>query len=142
MAFFIVPGVIISVGWAVIGPAYLHEDTSLFGSFGRSWSLTRGYKWWVWLATIIMGIIWTLIFLVMIGVSAAIASPVVPEPGFADPTSVASGYSIANFLTGILFSVALYLALALYASFTTALYTELRELQEGPLGEEMSAIFD
>ena len=139
MALFIVPGVIISVGWAVIGPAYLHEDTSLFGSFGRSWFLTSGYKWWVWLATIIMGIIWTLIFFVMIGVSAAVASPVVSG---LDSPSASAGYSIGNFLIGIMFSVCLYLALALYASFTTALYAELRELKEGPLGEEMSAIFD
>ena len=43
---------------------------------------------------------------------------------------------------GLLFSMLMYLALALYASFTTALYTELRELKEGPLAEEMSAVFD
>lgn len=139
MIFLIVPGVIISVGWAVIGPAYLHEDTSLFGSFGRSWELTSGYKWWVWLATIVMGIIWTLIFTVMMGVSVAVSAPILSDSA----TSVTdAGFTIGNYLIGVILSVALYLALALYASFTTALYTELRELKEGPLAEQMSAVFD
>lgn len=141
MIFLIVPGVIISVGWAVVGPAYLHEDTSLFGSFGRSWSLTSGYKWWVWLATIIMGVIATLLFSVIVGVAVAFSIPGLSETDLSDP-SYSAGFTIGIFLAGILMNFLLYLALALYASFTTALYTELRELKEGPLAEEMSAIFD
>lgn len=138
MIFLIVPGVIISVGWAVIGPAYLHEETSLFGSFGRSWQLTRGYKWWVWLATIVMGIIATLIFSVIFAITMATTLS-----GF-DGTQAdySSAFTLKAFLVGILISLCMYLALALYASFTTALYTELRELKEGPLTEEMSAVFD
>jgi len=136
MIFLIVPGVIISVGWAIIGPAYLHEDTSLFGSFGRSWQLTRGYKWWVWLATIVMGIILTVIFTVIVLLSTATM-----VQGLSDVETIPT-FTIGTFLLGLLFSIFMYLAIALYASFTTAIYTELRELKEGPLGEEMSAIFD
>jgi len=40
----IVPGIIVALGWAVAGPVYLHENITLFGSFGRSWELTDGYK--------------------------------------------------------------------------------------------------
>jgi len=136
MIFLIVPGVIISVGWAIIGPAYLHEDTSLFGSFGRSWQLTRGYKWWEWLATIVMGIILTVIFTVIVLLSTATM-----VQGLSDVETIPT-FTIGTFLLGLLFSIFMYLAIALYASFTTALYTELRELKEGPLGEEMIAVFD
>jgi len=138
MIFFIVPGVIISVGWAIIGPSYLHEETSLFGSFGRSWQLTSGYKWWVWLATIVMGIIMTVIFTVLILITAGVGMT-----GFSGPDVVTtSGLTPMLFLIGVLFSFSMYLMFALYASFTTAIYTELRQLKEGPLAEEMSAIFD
>jgi hypothetical protein len=136
MILLIIPGVIISVGWIVIGPAYLHEDTSLFGSFGRSWQLTSGYKWWVWLATIVMGLIVTF----FISVSAILISTL--SLGQVSSEGFNVGFSTTGFLGSILFSLLIYLTLALYASFTTALYTELRELKEGPLAEEMSAVFD
>ncbi|MEP3889615.1 MAG: hypothetical protein ABJN69_04055 [Hellea sp.] len=136
MAFLIVPGVIISVGWAVIGPAYLHESTSLFGSFGRSWSLTRGYKWWVWLATIIMTILVWFIFIVGTIILSAVSLANIADP------EMALGFTPKQFFVGLVINLFMYLAISLYASFTTALYTELRELKEGPLGEEMSAIFD
>ena len=136
MIFLIVPGVIMSIGWCVLGPAYLHEDTPLLGSFGRSWRLTSGYKWWVWLATIVMGIIVAVIFSIAAMFLSAISLGQVSGTG----TSV--GFSTTSFLGGLIFSILIYLTLALYASFTTALYTELRELKEGPLGERMSAIFD
>ncbi|WP_026942390.1 YjgN family protein [Hellea balneolensis] len=136
MIFLIVPGVIISVGWAIIGPSYLHEETSLFGSFGRSWELTRGYKWWVWLATIVMGIIMMIVFSL-----AAVLLSVTAYSGVTE-TDISSAFTVTAFLMGLLMSLSMYLALALYASFTTALYTELRELKEGPLAEEMSAVFD
>jgi len=136
MIFLIVPGVIISVGWAIIGPSYLHEDTSLLGSFGRSWQLTRGYKWWVWLATIVMGLIMTVVF----GVAVILLS-LTAYSGITD-TDISSAFTVGAFFIGLLISLFIYLALALYASFTTALYTELRELKEGPLGEKMSAVFD
>lgn len=136
MVFLIVPGVIISVGWAIIGPSYLHEETSLFGSFGRSWELTRGYKWWVWLAMIVMGIIMTVIF----GIAAVLLS-LTAYSGITD-TDISSAFTVGAFFMGLLFSLSMYLALALYASFITALYTELRELKEGPLAEKMSAVFD
>ena len=138
MIFLIIPGIIISVGWAIIGPSYLHEETSLFGSFGRSWQLTSGYKWWVWLATIVMGIIMTVIFTILILIVGGVG--MAGLSGSAVATS--SGLTPMLFIFGILFSLSIYLVFALYASFTTALYTELRELKEGPLGERMSAIFD
>lgn len=142
MFLLIVPGVIISVGWAIIGPSYLHEDTSLFGSFGRSWQLTRGYKWWVWLATIVMGLIVTVIFVVILLIASLTTySALVGNDGFLE-NDISSAFTIGAFLVGLLISALTYLIIALYASFITALYTELRELKEGPLGEEMSAVFD
>ena len=136
MIFLIVPGVIMSVGWCVIGPAYLHEDTPLLGGFGRSWQLTSGYKWWVWLSNLVMGIIILIIF----SISALIVSAM--SLGQVTTSEMSVGFSTTSFFGGLLFSLLIYLAIALYASFTTALYTELRELKEGPLAEEMSAVFD
>ena len=136
MIFLIVPGVIMSIGWCVLGPAYLHEDTPLLGSFGRSWYLTSGYKWWVWLANIVMGIIVTILF----SIAAVLLSA--SSLGQISGADMSVGFSTTSFLGGLVFSVLIYLTIALYASFTTALYTELRELKEGPLGERMSATFD
>jgi len=135
MIFLIVPGVIISLGWSIIGPVYLHEDIGLFSTFGRSWQLTNGYKGWVWLAQIVMSFITTIIFIVPFSILSAVVLGPMMEPDFIPEQN------LMTFLYGMFFSLSIYIALSLYASLTCAIYTELREIREGLLNEEVSDVF-
>lgn len=136
MIFFIIPGVIISVGWAVIGPAYLHEETSLFGSFGRSWYLTNGYKWWVWLATFVMGIITMLLWIIPLTAFAGIIGS-----GMDLETGEMATQNWSIILLSAAISLFSYFALALYASFITSIYIELRDLKEGIMSDTLAEVF-
>ena len=137
---FVVPGIIISVGFCLVGPAFLHEpDTSFFGAFGRSWSLTKGYKGWVWLAQIVMSFVMTFGLLLLVGLSVgSVAALGLESPdgaGGSDPST------LGLMLFAAVSSLLLYLLLALYASFTTTLYAHLRELKEGRPAEVMAEVF-
>lgn len=135
--FFIVPGVIISVGWAVIGPVYLHEDIALFETFERSWSLAKGYKWWLFLAQILMNIIiFFVVLLAYIPVGLLVFQQ--GEQALAGELDITLPIILAGFLTNVI----LYTAFSLYASFTAALYAELKELKEGFLSDTAAAVFD
>lgn len=54
---FIVPGVILAVGWSVFGPAIVIEDMGGARALGRSWELTRGRRGPVLGAFIVMFVI-------------------------------------------------------------------------------------
>ncbi len=66
---FIVPGVIISVAWSVILPAYASEQLTLGGALSRSAKLTKGLRWSV------LGI-WLLYFLVGAILGGALAAAI------------------------------------------------------------------
>ena len=121
---FIIPGVIIWVGWAIVGPIYLHEDTKLFDTFGRSWELTNGYKWWVWLSMILMKIIMFIGILIVALLLGALFH--VSLATYDQPSSLVGSLVMSN-----LFSLCLCLLFSFYAAFTSAIYAEVVELKEG-----------
>src|SRR4051794_7796596 len=41
----IVPGLILLTFWSVVAPVTVIERPGVFGAFGRSWQLVRGYGW-------------------------------------------------------------------------------------------------
>jgi hypothetical protein len=41
----IVPGLFLLTFWSVVAPVTVIEQTGVFGAFGRSWELVRGYAW-------------------------------------------------------------------------------------------------
>jgi len=41
---FIIPGVLIALGWVIATPALIVEKRSITDSLSRSWELTKGYK--------------------------------------------------------------------------------------------------
>lgn len=61
-----VPGFIIAAGWSILGPVYLFDGVDIKGSFGRSWNLTKDYKWQVWLLTIVVELTFVAIFLMIV----------------------------------------------------------------------------
>jgi len=44
-------------GWAVAGPILVHEKKGIFESMGAAWKLSDGYKLWVFLLLIVIGLI-------------------------------------------------------------------------------------
>lgn len=131
----IIPGIIITLGWAVIGPVYLHEDTPLFGTFGRAWHLSSGYKLWIWLAKIVMSFISLAILIIPIILYFSIAAA---ASGSGGSKAIISFGAI---LSQIFLSISTYGFFILYASFTAALYTELIELKEGSILNK-NTVFD
>ncbi len=57
----IVPGIILAVGWGVFGPAVVIENLRGSAALGRSWRLTRGRRWPVLGALLVVFIIVTVI---------------------------------------------------------------------------------
>jgi len=123
----IVPGIIAALGWAVAGPIYLHENTTLFGSFGRSWELTHGYKLMIWVTKIIIALILAVTIFGLILLASAIATL------FPGVTSSSNIGVVQGLFQSLLFSVLIYGFFSFYAAYTSALYTELIELKEGAL---------
>ena len=75
---FIVPGIIVACGFAVaVQSAVLESLNSGSDGLGRSWVLTRGYKWKAFALYVVVGII-ALIVLFGLGIVAAIATAVFP----------------------------------------------------------------
>lgn len=132
----IVPGMILSAGWAVLGPSYLHEDTPLFSSFGRSWDLTHGYKWWVLLAQIIIALVIVILFTITATIQSAFTGI-----NMFDPEAVSQPTTFGSLLITAVVGLIGYLGYCLNASFVVALYAELREIKEG-LSAEGATVFD
>src|SRR5262249_59032192 len=69
--FFVVPGLILLRGWALIPPAIVLENKSVFDAFGRSHELVRGNGWSVFGVLIITYLLTSVIS----GVIRAIFTP-------------------------------------------------------------------
>lgn len=52
----VAPGVMLLTSWAVILPVCLAEEGALFASFGRSAALTRGHRWKILAAMLLLGL--------------------------------------------------------------------------------------
>jgi hypothetical protein len=126
MAFFI-PALILSAGWALPGPVYRCGDASIFGSFGRSWQLTKGYKWPVWSINFVIGLIAQLALVVVFLLIVAVLA-LFQETGLTtDPDSNSSQIETAFEFLLLLFVI--YLVAGLYASMKAAIYAECVDLQ-------------
>ena len=124
----IIPGIILSVGWAVAGPAYMFENTGIFSSFGRSWALTRGYKWPVFFFQFLLGLVAQAVLIVFLIISVMIVALIVMfiEAAFGGvtPPDMVVGGTLA--LTASFFL----LYAGLYASMASAIYAECVGLQD------------
>jgi MFS family permease len=73
--FFIIPGLILAVGWSVFGPAAVVEDIGGSQALGRAWSLTRGRRWPVLGAFLVM-------FIIVAILSSVIGAALSSDPEF------------------------------------------------------------
>ena len=125
----IVPGAILAVMWAVATPAVVAERLGVGDAFSRSAALTAGARWKIFglflvVIVIVLLISWAIGLLVT---SASLAL----SPG-------AGAFSPIAFV----FNIALRtLTTAVWATFLSSLYVELRLWKDGPMTDMLSDIF-
>ena len=132
-ALLIIPCIFIMFGWALAIHVKVIEGTSITGALSRSWNLSKGYKRWILLMTIIFGILGAVIGLVF----------QIPVLFFGNSqTAILEGGSttfwVANAVaTGLTQMV----SVALSYVGLTATYLEIRRVKEGVNSDQLADIF-
>jgi hypothetical protein len=122
MVLLVVPGIILSIMWAVAVPAHVVENVGITGSLGRSRELTKGARWklfWLFLIFFVVAIGLTMVATVPMSFLAG--SPLV--------------FALFNVVVTILISV-------IGAVGASAIYFELRSKKEGVGAEQLAKVFD
>lgn len=130
LIFFVVPGVIFAVMWAVVVPVTVEERTGIFGAFNRAQELTRGARW------TIFGL-FLLVFLIGFGIGlvGVLVSTVTIGLSYENP-------SVSSSLPALAVNViVLTLVSAFSSALGTSLFVELREWKDGPEDSKLSDIF-
>ncbi|CAM3881413.1 hypothetical protein [Litorimonas haliclonae] len=130
----IIPGIFLLLGWYLVIPVLLVEKTGVLETLSRSWELTKGYKRWILLVTIILTII-SFVFSIVI--------TLVSVP-FGDPNTAAlTGASVAFWVVNSFVSaLAQCFAVMINSAAVAAMYFEIRDLKEGITPESIASVFD
>lgn len=138
-----VPAIYVALGLTLQVPAYLAENISLFASFGRSWSLTRGARWKI----LALCLLYIVTLLLMTGVMLLVMAATVGL----GTSSMTSGMLPQSSLgaTGIglmiLFLIVQFAFWAVNAMFAyvglAAIYSNLRESKEGVSQDRIADVF-
>jgi hypothetical protein len=124
----LVPGLMLMAGWSVVIPVRVTEHTGITQTFGRSWDLTRDYRWKIFgllVIYIILALLLNFVVRVISGVSFAQAA-----------TAVGSiPYISLMWLDSVIVGV-------FYAVGVAAVYYELRTVKEGVAPQQLAAAFD
>lgn len=104
----LVPGIILTVMWSVVLPAYVGEQTGIFGSFGRSRALTKGARWKI-LAVLIVALV--IMYAPLVALSTVLPGSISPmmDKGSADVgyylVMLPYGWALSMFLGALLTSI-------------------------------------
>lgn len=130
----IIPGIVLLLGWYICIPVMVVEKKGVTESLGRSWELTKDYKWWLLLLTIILWVITAII-------SAVLTLASVP---FGNPTMATFTGGSTLFWIVYAFSSALAQAIGVLISTAAvaAIYYEIRALKEGVTPKSIASVFD
>jgi uncharacterized membrane protein len=130
---FVVPGIILYVTWSVAAPALVSERRSILGALARSRALTRGARWNIFALFFVMFVIYWLL-------SAVVG--VVGVLGFGTRTLINAASLGPAALPAIALGTAVQTVVAAFwGTIQTALYVELRDLQDGPPTDVLAGIF-
>ncbi|HEY2049894.1 MAG TPA: hypothetical protein VGH03_11155 [Caulobacteraceae bacterium] len=122
---FIVPGIILAVALNVVIPVRVAEGLGVAGSLKRSWTLTQGFRWQIFLVLLLMFLIGGAVALVVLLLVGAI---------------------IHNAVIGSIIAAALLVPLyvvvhILNVTSATVIYCELLKAKEGDSSSEVAAAF-
>jgi hypothetical protein len=124
----LVPGIILMTGWAVVIPVRAAEHTGIVQSFGRSWDLTRDYRWKIFGLLMLYVIVASLLnFVVQLIFGVSFAQTEIA--GSSTP------YISLMWLNSVILGL-------FYAVGVAALYYELRTVKEGVGPQQLAAAFD
>lgn len=132
LVFFIVPGVILAMMWAVAAPALVAERRGIFGALGRSRALTKGLRWQI------LGL--TLIILLIRWFFSALGLALVAIVGGGDAifSFAANGFPWWYLAISVVTQT---IDLVIVAALQTSLYVELLRVKEGPGTSNLAEIF-
>lgn len=132
--FFIVPGVFLSVVWAVAPAIAVNEGLGPINALERSLELSKGYRWPILGFFLLVLMVWFAIEIGLGMVQILIAFPL---------AYAGSDASIgATILYGILEIPSNYIAFTIFPLASSTLYVELRRVKEGFGGQDMLSTFD
>lgn len=135
MLLFIIPGVILSLMWAVAIPARVVENVGISEAFGRSRELTRDNRWKIFALFVMYIIIASAIGMIVMLPSGAFTPT---SPGETDPLGIGQmsvAYVIFNAISNALAAV-------VSATGVSAIYYELRKSKEGVGAEALAKVFE
>jgi len=126
MLLFILPGIVLALGWSVVIPVVVCERVGFFGSFARSRQLAIGSRGRILLLCVLMMVLVILVALPGGGLMAALNRQPNLTPGiFVSAWQVVSNIVIA----------------AVQAGIFAALYVELRRIREGMTAPGLAEVF-
>lgn len=118
----VVPGIILSLMWAVAVPAHVVENVGITASLRRSRELTKGARWKIfWLFAVFLVIYFVVSMVAVVPFSFLSGSPII--------------FALSNVVLTILLSV-------ISAVGVAASYFELRSKKEGVGAEQLAKVFD
>lgn len=132
MLFFLVPGVMLYVMWAVASPALVAERAGVTEAFGRSRFLTKGARWKVFGVEVLLLVAYY-IFLLVFG-----AATLTLGGGSLSATLANNSFPIAWILATVISST---IVNTVWSTVQTSLYVELRNWKEGLPEQALEEIF-
>lgn len=129
----IIPGIFLSLGWALAFHIKVIEGGTITGALSRSWSLSKGYKRWILLMIIIFGVLAAVIGLVF----------QIPVLFFGNAqTALLEGGSMTFWIANAIGSgLSQMVSIALSYVGLTATYLEIRRVKEGVDFDRIADIF-
>lgn len=128
---FVVPGIMLACIWSVAPPALVAERIGVFAAMSRSRDLTRGARWRVFgLAMLVYAIYFVASSVIGVGTIAA--------SGLAAGTTAGVGPTIVASILSVILQAGF---TAVWSAIQGALYVELRDWKDGPIGDRLSDIF-
>jgi uncharacterized membrane protein len=126
MLLLVVPGIILMLMWAVAAPVVVAEKAGVTEAMSRSRELTKGARWKIF------GL-----FLVLLVIAFAISGVnefILGGAASRTQTGLLASFSIVGLIIGMITT-------AVWATFQTSLYVELRNWKDGPQTQALDAIF-
>jgi len=125
----IVPGIMIWCALIVSVPALVQERAGVFGSMGRSRTLTSGSRWHIFLLVVLIWV-FSMIISGATGVISGAGMSFASVGAMPDPILSSAASAIGSVLTGLVGTV-----------IVAALYVELREVKEGASTSVLAEVF-
>ena len=126
-----VPGVMLAIIWSVAAPALVIERTGVFAAMSRSRALTRGARWRIF------GLV-VLIYAIYFVASSVLSLAFVGLNSLTGGPAARATPSVVSAILSVVLQTAF---VALWTAIQGALYIELRDWKDGPVGNRLTDIF-